>query len=150
MTNIYFARVGEYVKIGMAVNVQRRMACLLSNSRLICPDDLDYTASIVVVKTIPGCRQRDELNMHLLFAQHWVAGEWFRWSPNFRFQMETMQFVTHAERLVLLRKARRELGVVPSGAVKEARWGKLVHQRLADAQAERLAKATASDAASAA
>lgn len=139
MTNIYFARVGDYVKIGSAVNVQRRMKSVLTPSRLICPDDLDRTAPIIVVKTVAGCRQRDELNMHLLFAQHWETGEWFHWSPAFRFQMETMRFVTHAERLVLLRRARRDLGVIPGAAVKEERWGKPVRERLAEAKAERVA-----------
>ncbi|MCD4535681.1 GIY-YIG nuclease family protein [Nocardioides sp. cx-169] len=138
MTSIYFARVGEYVKIGSASCVHKRMRTVLNGTRLICPDDLDRTLPIELLRLVPNCRRRDELNMHLLFAAHWEVGEWFRWSPTFRFQMETMRFVTHAERLVLLRQARRSLGIVPGAPVKEWHWGQQVHEVLAEAKARRL------------
>lgn len=130
MSAVYFAKVGDYVKIGFASNPRQRMASLLNGSRLICPDDLDRTLPIDIVLLIPFCRMRDERNLHLLFARHWVVGEWFRWSPEFEEQMRGMEFVTHAVRLKHLRDARRQLGIVGS-AVKEHRWGKSTAEILA-------------------
>lgn len=119
MSAVYFARVGVYVKIGHASDVNRRMKTLLKGSRLICPDDLDRTLTPSVILVVPFCRIRDERNMQILFARHWVIGEWFRWSPEFRFQMETMQFVTQAVRIKALTRARQELGLTYAPPAKE-------------------------------
>lgn len=139
MSAVYFAKVGRYVKIGFSSNPQRRMKQLLNSSILIYPDDFDHAAPLEVVLVIPFCRRRDERNMQLLFAHHWEAGEWFHWTPAFRYQMQTMQFVTHDARLRILRAARKELGIVGEGeSVKEVRWGKQPAEILAEAKARRL------------
>lgn len=136
MSAVYFARVGDYVKIGFASNPQQRMCSLLGkHCRLIVPEDLDLSATPELIHTVRGCRRRDEQNMQLLFARHWVTGEWFRWSPALRFQMQTMRFVTHADRLKHIRAVRRELGIKTT-PVKEERWGRPAMERIAASHAE--------------
>lgn len=133
MSSVYFARFGEYVKIGFASDPRKRLEQIARpRDAARHPNDFDYSVPGALILLIPFCRMRDERNMHLLFARHWSGtGEWFRWSPAFRHQMETMQFVTHGARLAYLRKARRDLGIVGS-AVKEARWGKQTSELLAE------------------
>lgn len=133
MNSIYFARVGDYVKIGFSCNPQRRVKTLHGKGRLRRPEDLDQRIQPELILVIPFCRIRDERNMHLLFARHWVVGEWFRWSPAFDHQMRTMRFVTHAVRLKDLTAARHDLGIGGAPA-KEARWGQQTPDRLAAAQ----------------
>lgn len=134
MSSVYFAKVGDYVKIGHASNVQKRMKSLLSGgSRLVVPGDIDRSLPIELILVIPFCRMRDERNMHTLFASHWVVGEWFRWTPAFAYQMRTMQFVTHDVRLKDLRRARKELGL-SGAAVKEWHGGKRAIDLLTEAQ----------------
>ena len=134
MSAVYFMKVGEYVKIGFASNPTHRAKRLLSSSRLIVPDDLDRSRPVELILTIPFCRMRDERNMQLLFGNHWVVGEWFRWSPAFEHQMRTMQFATHDVRAKWLREARRELRVI-AAPTKEAHWGKTTTERLTEARA---------------
>lgn len=136
MSAVYFARFGDYVKIGIADRPEHRLKVLASGrGRLIYPEGFELGAPGELALVIPGCRHRDESNLHLLFARHWVVGEWFRWSPAFRYQMRTMDFVTHAERLRDLRRARRALGIA-AGAVKEAHFGKTARERIAAHQLE--------------
>jgi hypothetical protein len=137
MSAIYFAKVGDYVKIGFASNPRARMRTLLKTSRLIVPDDLDRSQPVELILVIPFCRMRDERNMQMLFTSHWVVGEWFRWSPAFAYQMRTMRFVTEDVRRKDLRRARRELGILQGAHVKEERWGKQTSELLAEAR-ERL------------
>lgn len=127
--SVYFARVGDYVKIGYASNPRKRVETLLGTSRLRLPDDIDRTITPALILVIPFCRVRDERNMQLLFANHWVVGEWFRWSPAFERQMRGMSFVTHAVRRKWLTDVRREIG--GESHVKEERWGMQTHELLA-------------------
>lgn len=133
MSAVYFARFGDFVKIGFSSNPTQRLKDLAKGG-VEHPEGFDHKAPGALILVIPFCRMRDERNMQLLFAHHWAAGEWFHWSPAFEYQMRTMRFVTHAARLKDLRRARRELGIIGS-AVKEERWGKQVHERLAEAGA---------------
>lgn len=134
MSSVYFARFGDYVKIGFSSRPERRLEQIgRADKHIAYPADFDHEQPGELVLVIPFCRMRDERNMQLLFARHWVSGEWFRWSPEFRHQMTTMQFVTHGARLSYLRAARRDLRIVPGGAVKEERWGKQTGERLAEA-----------------
>ena len=139
MSAVYFARFGDYVKIGFADNPRKRLKEIANRAskRLIYPDDFDFSLPGDLVLVIPFCRMRDERNMQLLFANHWAVGEWFHWSPAFRYQMETMRFVPHAVRLKDLRAARRSLGIVPGGAVKEEHWGKQTREILEEAASRR-------------
>lgn len=130
MSAVYFIRVGEFVKIGFASNPEKRLIEIARSPREVAlPDGYDLTATPELVMTVPDCRMRDERNMQILFATHWVAGEWFRWSPAFRFQMRTMQFVTHAERRRHLSRVRKIHG--GRACVKEERWGMQTAELLA-------------------
>lgn len=133
MSAVYFARFGDYVKIGFASNPAHRVKTMLKGARLIVPEDLGLDTKGEIVLVVPFCTIRDERNMHLLFARHWVIGEWFRWSPEFQYQLRTMRFVTQAARRSDLRRARRRLGIVASPA-KEAKWGKTAIQMIAASQ----------------
>jgi hypothetical protein len=135
MNAIYFARFGDFVKIGIASNPAQRVKTMLNNPRLIVPDDLDRSTSGDLILVVPFCKVRDERNMHLLFARHWVVGEWFHWSPEFRHQMQTMRFVTDAVRRRDLRRARRDLGVSSSAPVKEEKWGKSARELIVQGRA---------------
>lgn len=129
MSVVYFAKVGDYVKIGFASNPYKRMKSLLTTGSLIVPDDLDRTLVPELILVVPFCRMRDERNMQLLFSNHWVIAEWFRWSPAFRYQMRHMSFVTHAVR----RKHLAEVRALHGGTAhqKEERWGMQTPELLA-------------------
>lgn len=142
MSDVYFMRMGAFVKIGISCNPAQRAKTLLGGNKLILPDGLDASAPVEILRLIHGCRRRDERNMQLLFGAYWVEGEWFRWSPAFRFQMETVQFVTHAERLIALRRARAAMGIT-STPVKEENWGMNVTETQAYCRALREASLTA-------
>lgn len=120
--SVYFARVGDYVKIGFASNPRKRVETLLNSAtRLLIPADLDRSLPVELVLVVPFCRTRDERNMQILFANHWAEGEWFHWSPAFEAQMRGMSFVTHAVRRKWLSEVRRVHGGVAHQ--KEERWG---------------------------
>lgn len=127
--SVYFIRSGEFVKIGYSSNPRRRLETINVASKLIYPEGYDRTIAPSLILVIPFCRVRDERNMQLLFAHHWVAGEWFRWSPEFERQMRGMSFVTHAVRRKWLADVRRELG--GESHTKEERWGMQTHELLA-------------------
>lgn len=138
MSAVYFARCGDYVKIGFASNPTQRVKKIWTGRGLITPTDLKPGTPARLILAIPFCRMRDERNLHLLFANHWVVGEWYRWSAAFEVQMRTMQFVTHDVRLKDLRRARRALGL-SGAACKEAHWGKQTQELLADLRDRRAA-----------
>lgn len=128
--NVYFIRVGQFVKIGYTDNPYKRLEQInASGSRLIYPDGYDWSESPQLILVIPFCRVRDERNMQLLFGNHWVAGEWFRWSPAFERQMRGMSFVTHAVRRKHLTEHRRVHG--GKAHTKEERWGMQTNELLA-------------------
>lgn len=137
MSAVYFARCGDYVKIGYASNPTHRAKHLLSG-KIIVPTDLDRTRPVELVLVIPFCRMRDERNLHLLFANHWAVGEWYHWTPAFERQMRAMRFTTHATRLKDLRRARRDLGI-SGAACKEVHWGKPTQELLAELRDRRAA-----------
>lgn len=130
MSAVYFIKVGAFVKIGFSSNPARRAKTLLNGKKLILPLGFDLAAPVELIHLVRGCRHRDERNMQLLFGVHWAEGEWFHWSPAFRFQMETIQFVTHADRLAYLRRARKAMALVPGAPVKEEHWGMNVAETL--------------------
>lgn len=120
--SVYFAKVGDYVKIGFASNPRYRLEHLLvAGSKLIVPADIDRTVAPDLVLVIPFCSMRDERSIQLLFGNHWVVGEWFRWSPAFQRQMRSMSYQTHAVRRKNLADHRRTFG--GRSCQKEERWG---------------------------
>ena len=75
---VYFARIGQYVKVGFSVNPERRV----KNIRHGCsvPTDLDLAAPVELLKVVPGGPEVEN-------AAHWALtefhefGEWFRADP---------------------------------------------------------------------
>lgn len=127
---VYFARVGDFVKIGFASNPRHRLEHLLDpGTRLIFPEGIDRTLSPELILVVPFCSMRDERSLQLLFGNHWVVGEWFRWSPAFARQMQSMTYVTHAVRRKYLVAHRREHG--GRSHQKEERWGMQTQELLA-------------------
>lgn len=142
MSAVYFARFGRFVKIGYASSPAQRLAQIARmGSRLHYPPDFDSAAVGELVRVVPGCRMRDERNMQMLFAHHWTGvGEWFHWTPAFRHQLDHIEFVTHAERLIHLRAARKALGIVPGACIKEWNGGRTAHDWLVETR-DRMAAA---------
>lgn len=70
-STLYFAQVGEFVKIGIARNIKRR----LDGFRLHCP------YPVVLLGTIEGMNRPQEISLHRKFAHlhHWK--EWYRADP---------------------------------------------------------------------
>lgn len=74
--SVYFARVGDYVKIGTSTRVAGRLGDIKSDvSRK--PEDLDTSQRIDLLADIPGDRSL-EAWVHEDLAALRVAGEWFR------------------------------------------------------------------------
>lgn len=95
---VYFARCGQYVKIGKSVYPEQRIKTLFASKKLIRPDDLDETQRVELLHTIPDCRVRDERIIHSLFARHHVAGEWYRFDLPFIHQLSGLRYQTDRER----------------------------------------------------
>lgn len=70
---IYFVRTGDFVKIGFAKDLPRRMTAL----RIGCPHPLEL---ILAIKGHIGV----ESEMHIRFEQYWHRGEWFRYEGELR------------------------------------------------------------------
>lgn len=64
---VYFIQGGDFIKIGFSTNPMARLRGL----RTACPFDLKLLADI------PGSKD-DELQIHRMFADLHVRGEWFR------------------------------------------------------------------------
>ena len=68
---VYFAAVGDIVKIGHTANLDQRYG-----ASCVQPDGYDYS-EMVILGTIPGGRGV-ESTLHGQLAEHRVLGEWFR------------------------------------------------------------------------
>jgi hypothetical protein len=73
--SVYFAKVGDYIKIGYSADPASRMTTVTRNGTR--PDDIQYGTRAELLGWIPGDRKR-ETWLHRRFAEHHVAGEWFR------------------------------------------------------------------------
>lgn len=105
---VYFAACGQYVKIGYSSgDLATRLKSLPRG--VICPEDLDDSQPVVLIRTIPGCLIRDERRLHGLFAKYRVAGEWFRYDARFIRHLHRLQYVTYKQMLANLRQARADL-----------------------------------------
>lgn len=77
---VYFARGGEFVKIGYATNPQKRIYDLQTT----CPFALD------LIFSMPGTFQT-EVGLHRRFKAHATSGEWFRWCDEIEQFIESMR-----------------------------------------------------------
>jgi hypothetical protein len=77
---VYFIRLGERVKIGVSVNVRRRLKSLQTS----CPDRLELLHSA-------GGTWDDEVQLHKRFAADRLTGEWFRLSPEIAEYIERLK-----------------------------------------------------------
>lgn len=64
---VYFVRAGDFIKIGFAVDVQRRIASLQTGSPM----------PLTLLATTPGTLD-SERAYHKRFDELWERGEWFR------------------------------------------------------------------------
>lgn len=64
---VYFIKSGDYIKIGYATSVEKRMADLQTGS----PHVLELLGKM------PATSIKDEFQVHLLFRHLYVRGEWF-------------------------------------------------------------------------
>jgi hypothetical protein len=67
---LYFIRAGDYLKIGVTTDLDRRLLALRTASPLP-----------LVVKAVRPGTVREERAWHQRFAHLRVQGEWFRWTP---------------------------------------------------------------------
>ena len=74
--SVYFARVGEYVKIGYSRNPVTRVQRLRSDDTAR-PDDLDKTAPVELLAVVPGGRDLERALQEVLVGLR-ECGEWFR------------------------------------------------------------------------
>lgn len=77
--SVYFAQAGPYIKAGYSANPSGRMATVTHNGER--PADLPKGAHATLLGWIPGDRKR-EAEVHALFADQRVAGEWFTLDVN--------------------------------------------------------------------
>lgn len=83
--SVYFAQVGAYVKVGHSGNVPARLRILTKpDSGLTYPADFDFSAPVVLLRSIASCSRSDEKRWHLKLQQHHAAGEWFVDGPELR------------------------------------------------------------------
>lgn len=76
--SVYFAAVGDYVKIGYSRNPMARAGTITrSGSR---PDDIPFAADVDLLGWVPGDSWR-EGQIHGRFLDQRVKGEWFRLTP---------------------------------------------------------------------
>lgn len=87
---VYFAQVGDFIKIGIAANLPRRLEILRSS----CP------YPVVLLGTLPGGRPR-ELALHEQFASLRVHHEWFHYHIDI-IQVLKNGDITHPPQVVML------------------------------------------------
>lgn len=68
-SNIYFIQSGEFVKIGIAIDVETRMALF----------QIGNPIKLILIKAFVTERAyQEESDLHLIFDKYRVYGEWFR------------------------------------------------------------------------
>lgn len=78
-TYMYFMRSGDYIKVGISNNPERRRRELLDPlNDTAMPDD--WNGEIQLIAHVPGNRAT-EMSVHQDFAHLRVKGEWFRAAP---------------------------------------------------------------------
>lgn len=82
---VYFARVGEYLKVGASGNLKRRLVELRSSGhrrKQITPESLcdGHPAIVTLIGTIPGPLGR-EAECKAALVGHRVVGEWYALTP---------------------------------------------------------------------
>lgn len=79
-TSVYFARLGDYIKVGSATDVPRRLRSLSTKPRQIkCPEDL-VAGDLELIGSIPGSYDL-EFDIQARLWEWRVAGEWFAATP---------------------------------------------------------------------
>lgn len=73
--SVYFAKVGEYVKIGYSHDPMARSTTITRTGAR--PDDIEFNARVDFIGWIPGDVWR-ERELHVQHLEHRATGEWFR------------------------------------------------------------------------
>lgn len=77
---VYFARAGDYLKIGFSINAPQRVRYLANDPVTLRPADLSREDRPVLIGTIPGDRDK-EADVHADLWEWRVIGEWFEATP---------------------------------------------------------------------
>lgn len=77
---VYFARVGDYVKIGWSIDAAQRVRQLANDPVTVRPADLSRDDRPVLLGTISGDRDR-EADVHADLWEWQAVGEWFEATP---------------------------------------------------------------------
>ena len=75
--SVYFARAGEYLKIGYSKDPRQRIRTLRCHKDSIRPTGLDDAAPVELVAVIDGNRDTERI-LHRVFAGLRECGEWYR------------------------------------------------------------------------
>lgn len=116
MAYVYFARCGQYVKIGFSSWPEHRVKNLLNGS-VHLPADLDRSQPVELIQVIGDCISRDERDLHKMFAEFRVEGEWFRASEVFMHRVMTLDYTT----VRVQRLERRRQRMIERGTYQEPR-----------------------------
>lgn len=76
---IYFALVGQHVKVGFSNSVETRLRCIKYDS-LEKPEGFDSRAPVEVLRLAPG-EGRTERHVHEALSDFRAVGEWFHATP---------------------------------------------------------------------
>ena len=114
MSYVYFARCGDYVKIGFSYRPEHRVRGLFNGAALICPDDLDVETPVELVHVIADCVAKDERRIHSLFDRWRAEGEWFRATPDFWDAVIGLRYLSLADERKELRRIRASLKSAPA------------------------------------
>lgn len=106
--HVYFARVGAYVKIGHSGNVKNRLYGI-KKGRGWRPDDLDVSAPVELLRTIPGCTLTDEAMIHYVFDADCAVGEWFHYSADLEERIQALNYQPDSEAYERFARSRRML-----------------------------------------
>lgn len=92
---VYFILAGDYIKVGFSTNPHKRIKSMQTGSPFV----------LVMLADIPGSKD-DEQEIHRMFPDLHVRGEWFRDDPRIRAFIEA----TRVDR----RSRRRTINVGPA------------------------------------
>lgn len=89
---VYFARAGQYLKVGCSSNPPVRVKMLRHQYKGNFPADLDRSQPFEILRVIPGGFDLEFYLQNRLYDFH-VAGEWFQATP------EVLEWVSEIDTL---------------------------------------------------
>ena len=114
MSYVYFAKCGDYVKIGFSYQPEKRVRGLFKGAALIRPADLDTAQPVELVHVLDDCTAKDERRLHALFTRWRVEGEWFRADADFWDALIGLRYLRLVDERKELRRIRAALKHAPA------------------------------------